>query len=100
MMREADFHMIAMNVQAWPEDTLEIQPKRSCFSESQTPSHWEERSTSATATADDEPDHPNTELQVRMLVTKDLLRIQCHARTSLAMHATSGTLQAITSVYT
>ncbi len=44
---------------------------RSCSSDSQTPSQWEERSTSATA--DDEPSHPHTELQVRMLMARHLL---------------------------
>ena len=62
-----------MSVQAWPEehDALDIQPTRSCSVESQTPSQWEERGTSAAA--DDEPSHPHTELQVRMLMARHLL---------------------------
>ena len=78
-----------MGVQAWPEDAQEIQPKRSSPSESETPSHWEERSTSATA--DDESDHPHAELQVRMLrikhLFKHLLLIQIHTSTPPALHA-------------
>ncbi len=61
--------MTAMNVQALTKDA----PKSSSPSESQTPSHWEEQSTSATATADEKLDHPQTELQVRILLTKHLL---------------------------
>lgn len=68
-----------MSVQAWPEDVLEIQPMRSSPSESQTPSRWEERSTSAAA--DDAHDPPHTEQQVRMLMTKHLLLKHCHAST-------------------
>ena len=55
-----------MSVQAWPKDALEIQSKRSSPSESQTPSYWEERKMSAAA--DDKPDQPHVELQVRVLM--------------------------------
>ena len=61
--------MTAMNVQAWTKDA----PKSSSPSESQTPSRWEEQSTSATATTIEKLDHPHTELQVKILLTKHLL---------------------------
>ena len=80
--------MTAMSVQAWPKDALELQPKRSSPSVSQTPSYWEERSTSTTA--DDEPSHhPDRALQVRVLMTKHQLLKHYHASTFPALHATS-----------
>ena len=83
-----------MSVQASPKHTLKIQPKRSNSSELQMPSHWEERST--VATADDESDH--TEQQVRMLMTKHLLIKQLSRWHTPGLHAPSGTLRAITSL--
>ena len=92
-----------MSVQTWPEDALEIQPKRSSSSESQTPMHWEERSTSASATAaaNDESSHPHTELKVRMLMTKHLLfhSVKLAQSQPSGLHAFSDTLQAIRSIY-
>ena len=85
MLREDLFYKTAMSVQALPKDAQEVQPKSSSPAESQTPNHWEEQSTSATAAADDEPSH--TEVQVRMLMAHHLLLKHCHASTFLALHA-------------
>ena len=68
MIREAEIHVAALAVQAWPEDALEVPPKRDSPSESRTPSQPEERGNSASATAN----HPHTELQVKMLMIEDL----------------------------
>ena len=82
-------------MQAWLEEALDIQPNSSRPSESQTPCQWEERS--ASATAGDGPDHPHTELQVRVLMTKDLLLKQSHASALLPLYGSSGVLRAISS---
>ena len=62
---EAELHMTATSVEAWPENALEIQPRKSSPPESQTPSHSEQ---SASVSADDKPDQPHAELQVPMLM--------------------------------
>ena len=93
---EAILHVTAMGVQAWPKDDLEVQPERGCLSESQTPSHWEERSTSASAHED--LDQPRTELQVRMLMTTHSLLKHCHASALPALHASSTSLRPIVSL--
>ena len=69
---EVMLYKTAMSMQVWPEEALEIQLNSSSLSESQTPSHREERSTSATA--DDKSDQHHAELQVRKPMTKQLIQ--------------------------
>ena len=89
--------MTAMSMQAWPEDALEDQPKRSCLSEVKTPSLREEHNSSATAHEEPNYPHPHMEMQVRMLMVEHLLLEQCPTSTLPLLHALSHNLQVLMS---